>query len=252
MAVFALDKRKNPLMPTSEKRARLLLEKGRAVVIKMYPFTIRLKDRVGGELQQVQIKIDPGSKYTGVSVVRNEKVLNLFQINHRGSVISANLTSRRQMRRRRRSNFNRGRLSIPKTHALDAACVGEIDFLTNWNIPTLEITCCGRESYQRTRLDKYGFPRGNLTRQKSIKGFQTGDLVKATVTKGKKIGVYTGRVAVRASENFNISTAEGSIQGINHRYCTLISRNDGYDYKVQPSVSEKIIRPIYKMEKAVH
>ena len=71
----------------------------------MYPFTIQLKDRVGGELQQVQIKIDPGSKHTGVSVVRNEKVLNLFQINHRGRFISANLTSRRQMRRRRRSNL---------------------------------------------------------------------------------------------------------------------------------------------------
>ena len=91
MAVFVIDKSKNPLMPTSEKRARLLLEKGRAVVVKMYPFTIRLKDRLGGELQQVQIKIDPGSKYTGISVVRDSKILNLFQINHRGKTISANL-----------------------------------------------------------------------------------------------------------------------------------------------------------------
>ncbi|SEQ45981.1 RRXRR protein [Ectothiorhodospira magna] len=31
MAVLVLDKRKKPLMPCSEKRARLLLERGRAV-----------------------------------------------------------------------------------------------------------------------------------------------------------------------------------------------------------------------------
>ncbi|GAA3898811.1 hypothetical protein GCM10022228_06780 [Halomonas cibimaris] len=41
MAVFVLDKGKQPLMPCSEKRARLLLERGRAVVHKRYPFTIR-------------------------------------------------------------------------------------------------------------------------------------------------------------------------------------------------------------------
>jgi len=43
--VFVLDKHKKPLMPCTEKRARLLLEKGRAVVHKIEPFTIRLKDR---------------------------------------------------------------------------------------------------------------------------------------------------------------------------------------------------------------
>ncbi|MCX6990265.1 MAG: RRXRR domain-containing protein, partial [Chlamydiae bacterium] len=88
MAVFVLDKRKNPLMPASEKRARLLLQRRRAVVIKMYPFTIRLKDRVGGELQPIRIKIDPGSRATGVAVVKELKeentitsqVTNLFQI----------------------------------------------------------------------------------------------------------------------------------------------------------------------------
>lgn len=45
MAVFVLDKRKRPLMPCSEKRARLLLDRGRAVVHRMTPFTIRLRDR---------------------------------------------------------------------------------------------------------------------------------------------------------------------------------------------------------------
>jgi hypothetical protein len=133
-----------------------------------------------------------------------------------------------------RTKFNRSQLSIPKTHALDAACVGIIDGIENWNVPTLEITCSGRGSYQRTRLDQYGFPRGYLTRQKSIKGFQTGDQVKAVVTKGKKVGEYRGRVAIRASGNFNITTETGTVQGISYKYCELIVRNDGYGYAMQP------------------
>ena len=72
MSVFVLDKRKNPLMPCSEKRARLLLARGRAVVVRAYPFTIRLKDRLGGDVQPVRVKIDPGSKTTGIAVVREK------------------------------------------------------------------------------------------------------------------------------------------------------------------------------------
>src|SRR5690606_8380479 len=45
MAVFVLDRRKQPLMPCSEKRARLLLARGRARVHRLHPFTIRLVDR---------------------------------------------------------------------------------------------------------------------------------------------------------------------------------------------------------------
>ncbi len=75
MSVFVLDKKKNPLMPCSEKRARLLLQRGRAVVIRVYPFTIRLKDRVGGETQDLRLGIDPRSKTTGLMLAREcEKI----------------------------------------------------------------------------------------------------------------------------------------------------------------------------------
>ncbi|MDQ5911242.1 MAG: hypothetical protein QG599_3339, partial [Pseudomonadota bacterium] len=128
------------------------------------------------------------------------------------------------------TKFNRMRLGIPKTHALDAACVGSIDTLSDWEKPALVIKATGRGSYQRTRLNAYGFPRGYLTRQKRIKGFQTGDRIKAEVTKGKKIGTYTGRVAVRASGSFNIQTGHSVIQGIGYRCCQVIQRADGYSY----------------------
>ncbi|CAK0760288.1 5-methylcytosine-specific restriction enzyme A [Gammaproteobacteria bacterium] len=407
MAVFVLDKRKNPLMPCSEKRARKLLKAKRARVHRLIPFTIRVVDRKVSDckLQPLEIKIDPGSKITGIAVVRKSEtvdtktgevattanVVNLFELTHRGRQISEALTSRRQMRRRRRGNlryraprflnrtrpagwlapsfqhrvnttrswidrlqrlapitsiaqelvrfdmqkmenpeisgveyqqgtlegyeareyllekwasecaycgkkdvplnidhihpkarggsnrisnltlachpcneqkgsqdakvflakdpkrlervlaqakrplkdaaavnatrwtlfhslketgmpvttgsgcltkFNRTRLSIPKTHALDAVCVGELNAVENWRKPTLAIKTTGRGSYQRTRLDSYGFPRGYLTWEKHIKGFQTGDMVIATVTKGKKVGIHQGRVAVRAVGSF--------------------------------------------------
>ena len=101
-----------------------------------------------------------------------------------------------------KTKYNRIRLHVPKTHALDAACVGELGALHDWQKPCLAIKCTGRGSYQRTRLDKYGFPRGYLMRVKRVHGYQTGDLVSATVPSGKKAGSYTGRVAVRGTRQW--------------------------------------------------
>jgi 5-methylcytosine-specific restriction endonuclease McrA len=435
MAVFVLDKRKRPLMPCSEKRARLLLSRGRARVHRMVPFTIRLVDRLveDSTLQPMRLKLAPGSKTSGMALVREEEtvddttgevlrkatVLMLLELKHRGHAIRDVLTQRRAFRRRRRGNlryrparfdnrtrregwlspslqhrvdttmawvrrllrwvpvtgistmlhrfdtqalqhpeisgteyqqgtlfgyevreyllekwgrgcaycdatglpleidhihprskggsdrvsnltlacrpcnqskgqrdvaeflakdpkrlarieaqrkaplkdaaavnstrwalfqrlkatglevefasggrtkWNRHRLSIPKAHCLDAACVGYVGAMDRWQQPVLAIQTTGRGRYQRTRLTKYGFPRGYLTRSKSAFGFQTGDLVRAVVTTGKKVGTYLGRVAIRASGSFNIQTGNGLVQGIHHRFCTLVQRADGYGY----------------------
>ena len=435
MSVFVLDQHGRPLMPCTEKRARLLLERGRARVHRLIPFAIRIVDRHADSciFQPLELKLDPGSKTTGLALVRVTEtthaetseivntiaVLNLFEVAHRGLQISGSLTVRRQMRRRRRSalryraprflnrgkrrgwlapslqhrvdttmawvtrlrhlapvtilaqelvrfdmqkiqnpeitgieyqqgtlagyeakeyllekfgrrcaycdasevplnidhvhpkakggsnrvsnltlacvpcnqkkgardvneflahdpkrlerilaqskrplkdaaavnatrwalfnalkatglpvttgsggltKYNRVQLGIPKSHALDAACVGSVSAVTGWQKPTLAIKATGRGSYQRTRLDAFGFPRGYLMRSKSAFGFQTGDRVKATVPTGKKAGVHTGRVAIRASGSFNIQTGDGMVQGISHRHCRVLQRGDGYGY----------------------
>ena len=67
-----------------------------------------------------------------------------------------------------RTKFNRSTFGIPKTHALDAACVGQVDAILGWVKPALTVKCTGRGSYQRTRLDKFGFPRGYLMRSKRV------------------------------------------------------------------------------------
>jgi 5-methylcytosine-specific restriction endonuclease McrA len=436
MAVFVLDKRKKPLMPCSEKRARLLLKRGRARVHRLVPFTIRLVDRSVEDcaLQPVRLKLDPGSKTTGMALVRelqevdadtgqvqrSAHVLFLAELVHRGHAIRDALRQRAAFRRRRRctnlryrqprfhnrtrrngwlppslqhrvdtimswvrrlcrwvpvsalsqelvrfdtqalqnqeisgieyrqgelqgyevreyllekwgrkcaycdaenvpleidhiyprskggsdrvsnltlacrpcnqrkanrdaveflakdlkrlarietqrkaplrdaaalnstrwelwrrlkatalpvevgtggrTKWNRHRCNIPKAHALDAVCVGEVHSVINWQTPTLKIQCTGRGSYRRTRLNAFGFPCGYLTRSKSAFGFQTGDLVRAVVTTGKKAGTYLGRVAIRASGSFNIRSATGLVQGIHHRFCVLLQRADGYGY----------------------
>ena len=121
MSVFVLDKHGKAIMPCSEKRARLLLERGRARVHRMIPFTIRVVDRTIDtcELQPLRIKIDPGSKTTGIALVRevnaidvdtgeitnHVSVINLMEVEHRGIQIKETLYTRSSYRRRRRGQL---------------------------------------------------------------------------------------------------------------------------------------------------
>jgi len=136
-----------------------------------------------------------------------------------------------------RTKYNRSRLDIPKTHCLDAACTGKVDSVSGWNQNVFLIKAMGRGSYQRTRVDKYGFPRGYLMDQKTVHGFATGDMVKAIVPTGKKKGTYIGRVAVRKTGSFNIQTREAVVQGVSWKHCKLISRQNGYSFQCVNQVS---------------
>ncbi len=444
MAVYVLDQKKRPLDPCTERRARLLLERGRARVHRMRPFTIRLIDRTVEEsvVHPISIRIDPGSKATGIALVRETQtsggdnvavtVLNLMELQHRGSQIRDTLTTRRRHRHHRRSTlrfrparfdnrtrrqrwlppslqhrvdttrslvdrlrkmapvdairmelvkfdtqlmqdaeisgvqyqqgelagyevreyllekfnhqcaycpatgvplqiehviarakggsnrisnltlacgpcnntkgtqdvcaflahdpvrlarllkqlktplqdaavmnatrwalnrsledaglpvsclsggrtkWNRSKLGIPKTHALDAACCGPTSAISGWEIPTLGIKATGRGSYCRTRLDRYGFPRGHLMRSKSAFGFATGDLVIAEVPSGKKTGHHVGRVAIRRTGSFNIATSNGIVQGISHRHCKIMQRGSGYEFTISPKTTEERAHP---------
>ncbi len=426
MSVFVVDRNKRPLMPCSEKRARILLGAGRAVVHRRMPLAIRLKDRLHSEsvVQPVALKLDPGSRTTGIAVVRVDTgplepkdalpvhhALHLAELSHRGGEIHKRMGKRAGYRRRRRSanlryraarfqnrrrkegwlppslrsrieniftwatrdlrwvplarievervkfdlelmqnpeiegvayqrgelagwecrayllekfgrrcvycgrqevafeidhvlpksrggtdrisnlvlschdcnqakgnqtaaefgypevekrariplkdasavnatrfalvaclgklglpvstwsggrtRWNRARWRIEKTHANDALCVGNMAGVEPGRGLTLSIGTTGRGSHCRTNVDNSGFPRGYLTRQKRIRGFSTGDLVRAVVPAHlKTAGVHTGRVAVRASGSFRV----GKVDGINAKYCVLLQRADGYAY----------------------
>lgn len=128
------------------------------------------------------------------------------------------------------TKFNRTRLDLPKTHYFDAACVGNTPVLEILTHQPLFIKATGQGTRQMCRTDKYGFPSRHVPRFKFVKGFQTGDMVKAVVTSGKKTGTYAGRVAVRSTGSFNISTGVGLVQGISSKYCSILQKKDGYSY----------------------
>ncbi len=136
------------------------------------------------------------------------------------------------------TKFNRTQQGLEKRHYLDAACVGDTQKLEILTHQPLLIKCSGHGKRQVIHVDKFGFPRTNKSEElvrksalvKSVKGFKTGDLVRAVVTKGKKIGSYLGKVAVRSSGSFNIKTVTETVQGINHKYCSIVQKKDGYTY----------------------
>ncbi|MEU6718617.1 RNA-guided endonuclease IscB, partial [Nonomuraea sp. NPDC046802] len=139
-----------------------------------------------------------------------------------------------------RTQWNRSRTNAPKSHTLDALHVGELGQVTGWPARVLVVKATGRGSYCRTRTDRYGFPRLRFPRIKHVHGFATGDLVRATVAKGKNTGVHTGRVAVRATGFFNVTTVTGTRQGISHKHIRLLQRADGYGYTTrQESIIER-------------
>ena len=129
------------------------------------------------------------------------------------------------------TQYNRDQLGLPKQHYYDALSVGEVpnkfNFLTD---KILLISAKGRGSRQMCRMDKYGFPRTSAKVSKSVRGFQTGDIVRAIVTEGLKKRTYLGRVAVRSSGYFDIQTKTQVIEGIGYKYCRIIQRGDGYLY----------------------
>ncbi|MDP5339644.1 MAG: RNA-guided endonuclease IscB [Nodularia sp. (in: cyanobacteria)] len=129
------------------------------------------------------------------------------------------------------TKFNRHQQKLEKTHWIDASCVGQSTPILNIKgVKALLITANGHGSRQSCRTDKFGFPSRYVPRFKFVKGFQTGDIVRAVVTNGKKVGEYVGRIATRSTGSFNISTKNGLVQGISYKACMHIHKKDGYNY----------------------
>src|SRR5260370_17597010 len=99
------------------------------------------------------------------------------------------------------------------------------------NVCPWRIDAKGRQAGRMGNVDEHGFPVGRAKGPSCVQGFKTGDLVRAVVTKGKKIGTYVGRVAIKTDGYFKLTGHPfGMVEGIHVRYCTPIPRKDGYSY----------------------
>jgi 5-methylcytosine-specific restriction endonuclease McrA len=113
--VFVLDADHRPLMPCRPARARLLLSQHRAAVFRRQPFTIILQEaRPDAVVTPLRLKIDPGSKTTGLAVLSEAtgEVVWVAELTHRGQEIHTRLekrAARRRARRQRKTRYRQAR-----------------------------------------------------------------------------------------------------------------------------------------------
>ncbi len=131
------------------------------------------------------------------------------------------------------TKYNRSTRELPKTHWLDAACVGKStpETLQVAGVRPLNITAYGHGCRQMCLMDRYGFPRTRPKEKHPKHGFKTGDIVKAVVPAHlKRAGTYVGRMSAKTSGSFTIATGSRTVTDIGKNYCERLQRADGYGY----------------------
>ena len=132
-----------------------------------------------------------------------------------------------------RTKWNRSRQQYSKAHWIDAACAGESGATVRLQpgCNPLPIGAMGHGERQRVRLNRYGFPVGHKAGAKSFLGFQTGDLVRAVIARGKHAGTHTGRIAIRFRPSFSLKAKNANKPfDVHPKHLTILQRSDGYAY----------------------
>jgi len=101
-AVYVLNMRGQPLMPTTPRKAQNLLKEDKAKVVKRTPFTIQLKYATGEVKQEIALGIDSGYQNIGISAITEKKEVYSAEVKLRTDMVKLN-SERRQYRRARRS-----------------------------------------------------------------------------------------------------------------------------------------------------
>lgn len=120
MSVYVINQRKEALMPTTYRKARMLLKQGKANVVEIKPFTIQLLYATGETKQEIRLGIDSGYLNIGFSAVTNKEELisgevKLLQgIKDRLQEKSMYRRIRRQRLRYRKPRWNNRTKSKPK------------------------------------------------------------------------------------------------------------------------------------------
>lgn len=126
-----------------------------------------------------------------------------------------------------RTKFNRMVQNLPKTHWIDAACVGQTgnNVFIPGGISSLIIKAFGHGRRSRCVVNRWGFPVTHTPRAKSYMGFKTGDLVRAAIPLGKHKGSHVGRVVIRFKPQFMLKRF-----GVHPKYLSRLQISDGYEY----------------------
>ena len=103
--VFVIDAGKKPLDMCHPAKARKLLRDGKAKIYRKEPFTIILTKIADKPVEnKYRLKIDYGSRHTGLAILKGAKVCWLGQLEHRTNI--KELLDKRRGYRKRRRNAN--------------------------------------------------------------------------------------------------------------------------------------------------
>lgn len=91
-------------MPTTSSKARKLLKSGKAKIHKREPFTIQLLISTGETKQDINLGVDAGSKFVGLSATTEKEELFSAEYKLRNDIVDL-LSTRRQNRRTRRNRL---------------------------------------------------------------------------------------------------------------------------------------------------
>lgn len=168
LTVFVLNKNKKPLDTTCPARARQLLKSGEAVIYKKYPFTVRLRHLVKSNTKEYRLKIDYGSRYTGLAILQDNNVIWLGQLHHRID-IKKRLDDRRIYRRNRRNRktryrkpkfLNRGN---KQKGWIPPSLQSRIDNIGNWTNKLIKLCPIKYISYENCKFDSQLMQNPNIS-----------------------------------------------------------------------------------------
>lgn len=104
MKVLVINKHGQPLMPTTPRKARILLQSGKAKIVGRDPFTIQLIYGSAGYKQPISLGIDAGYQHIGFSACTEKEELIGGEVELLGGV-SERITERKKYRRTRRNRL---------------------------------------------------------------------------------------------------------------------------------------------------
>ncbi len=166
--VFVLDTNLKPLAPCHPARARKLLGQEKAAVYRRFPFTIILTYTVDASPQPAQLKVDPGSKTTGMVIVQHGRVVWAAELDHSGQRIKVALESRRAIRRARRGRKTRYRKPrfLNRTRAkgwLAPSLKSRVDNLQTWFARLYKLCPIEAISMELVRFDVQLLENGEIS-----------------------------------------------------------------------------------------
>jgi len=159
--VLIVDQQRRLLMPCTPARARLLLKQRKAAVLRRFPFILILREaRPEAVVQPLRLKIDPGSKVTGLALVNDAtgEVVWAAEVTHRGEEVHRDLQKRASVRRgrRQRHTWYRAARFLNRCHPrgwIPPSLLCRVQNVETWTNRLLRWAPIGALSYEAVRFD---------------------------------------------------------------------------------------------------